>query len=66
MKDHMLLRVIVKSCSRTGISYFPSLVGAACSLVVEHPLMVRWVVGLILSDGPTELFLISDSAPQLI
>ena len=28
--------------------------------------MVRWVVGSILHGGPTELFLIPASAPQLV
>ena len=31
--------------------------------MVERPLMVRWVVGLIPHGGPFELFLVLASAP---
>ena len=40
--------------------------GARCSSVVRVLLMVRWVVGSILHGGPTELFLVSTIAPQLV
>ena len=33
---------------------------------IVHPLMVRWVVGSIPHDGPTEPFLVPASAPQLV
>ena len=34
--------------------------------MVEHPLMVRWVIGLIPHGGPIELFLVPASAPKLV
>ena len=34
--------------------------------MVEHPFVVRWVVGLIPRGGTTELFLIPASAPRLV
>ena len=33
--------------------------------MVARPLMVRWVVGSILYDGPIQLFLVQVSAIQL-
>ena len=35
------------------------------SSMVEHPLVVQWVIGSILHDGHIELFLSPDIAPQL-
>ena len=40
--------------------------GARCRSVVEHLLMVHWVVRLILHGGPTELFLIPAIDPRLV
>ena len=37
--------------------------GARCSFMVEHPLMVQWVNGLIPHSGPIELFLVPASVP---
>ena len=37
--------------------YLVFFVRARCRSVVEHLLMVRWVIGLIPHGGPTELFL---------
>ena len=34
--------------------------------VVEHLLMVQWVVVSIIHGGPTELFLIPASAPGMV
>ena len=34
--------------------------------MVEYSFMVRWVVGLILHSGPTELFLLPASPPHFI
>ena len=39
---------------------------ARCSSMVEHPLMMRWVVGSILHGGPFELFLVPASVPRLV
>ena len=36
------------------------------SSMVERPLMVHWVVGLIPHGGPIELFLALASAPRLV
>ena len=44
----------------TGI--IPVLLGVRCSSVVEHPLMVQWVVGSIPRGGHIELFLVPASA----
>ena len=35
-------------------------------LVVERPLMVRWLVGSIVHGRPTELFLVPARAPRLV
>ena len=40
--------------------------GARDSSVVEHSLMVRWVVRSILHGEPIDLFLVPASAPQLV
>ena len=40
--------------------------GARCSNVVESLLMVQWVVGLIPSGVPIELFLVPASAARLV
>ena len=42
----------------TQTSFFVLYVGARCSTVVEHPLMVRLVVGSTPHSGPIELFLV--------
>ena len=34
--------------------------------MVEHLLMVQWVVRSILHEGPIELFLVPASAPSLV
>ena len=36
-----------------------------CSSMVEHPLMVQWIIGSIPYGGPIELFLVPASAPWL-
>ena len=36
---------------------------ARCSSMVEHPLMVRWVVGSILRGGHIELLIVPASVP---
>ena len=40
--------------------------GARCSSVVEHPLLVRWVVGSIPHCGLIKLFIVPASAPRLV
>ena len=35
------------------------------SSIVEHLLVVQWVIGSICHGGPNELFLVPSSAPQL-
>ena len=35
-----------------------------CSSLVEHPLMVQWVIRSIPHGGPTELFLVPASTPD--
>ena len=42
------------------------LLGGVCGSVVEHPLLVQWVVGSIIPGGPIELFPVSTSVPQLV
>ena len=46
-----------KGLHDTRITNFYPHPGARCSSVVERPLMVRWVVGSIPHDEPTEVFL---------
>ena len=40
--------------------------GAACSAMVEHPLVVQWVVRSIHHGGRNELLLAPASAPRLV
>ena len=40
--------------------------GARYSSVIEHSLMMRWVVGSIIHVGLIELFLVPASVPQLV
>ena len=48
------------------MSYLGTSSGAVCSSIVEHLLMVWWVIGSIPHGGLIELFLIQASAPQLM
>ena len=40
--------------------------GVRCSSMVEHLLMVRWVIGLIPSGQSTDRFLVLASAQRLV
>ena len=53
-------RVASKNANVIIVMVLIVVVTARCNSVVEHPLMVRWVVGSI------ELFLVADGAPRLV
>ena len=64
-------KFIIKSHTHTSYrtcfkEHYHCLRHPVCSSVVECPLIVPWLVGLIPLGGPIELFLAAASVPRMV